>query len=274
MTSNKKERGSNQDTFFVQSIDRALNLVDTISKNGNTGMTLLEISSCVELPTSTVYRLLQNLLHWKYVSLDEKGKYFLGLAFLGLGRQVSEGASLVRIAKPYLDSLNEKSGETIYLSVFDEEQNNSLHIDKRSGRGSIQLIPTVGAHNEIYCSANGKALLYKSTGCEIRAILSKVEIVKKTKNTITDIDTIIEEILLCQKNGYAVDIEEGEYNVACIAAPVLENNGKVAAAVSISGLVPRIMPPQRFEILKGMLLDTTNSISKELGYNGDLNYNL
>lgn len=264
----KKEQEKNnntQDIFYVQSIDRALTLIDVISEQDNRGLTLVELSSITKLPTSTTYRLLNNLLRWDYVSLSDDGKYYLGLVFLKLGCQVSESLNLVNFCAPYLTDLNEKSGETIYLTIYDKVQNNGLYIDKRPGKGNIRLVSTVGAHNGVYCSASGKALLFSRTESEIRDILSKIEIVKKTNNTITDIDEITNEIIESKKRGYALDIEESEYNVACIAAPIIGRDGLVVAAVSISGLVSNIVSPRRFDELKNMLIETSEQISQQLG---------
>ena len=265
MKKEQKSKITSEDIFYVQSIDRALSLINIISAQNNRGLTLAELSSMADLPTSTVYRLLSNLLRWDYVALSDDGKYYLGLIFLKLGHQVSENLDLVKFCRPYLDRLNEKSGETIYLTIYDKTQNNGLYIDKRPGRGSIRLVSTVGAHNGFYCSASGKALLFDRTEDEIRSILSKIQIIKKTKNTMTDIDEIVNEILKSKARGYALDIEESEDDVGCIAAPIIGSDGSVVAAVSIAGLVSNIITPRRLDELKDMLLETTKQISRELG---------
>lgn len=267
MANIQDENNNTPKNFFVQSLDRALKIINLISDEGNKGMTLMEISSQVELPTSTVYRLLHNLLRWNYVSLNNEGQYYLGLAFLTLGNQVSEKLDLVNVARPFLTDLNEKCGETIYLSVFDEVHNSALYVDKRPGKGNIRLVSTIGNRNGVYCSATGKALLFCTAERDIRSILSKVDIVAKTRNTITDVDRIIHDIKESRKRGYAMDLEESEYNVACIAAPIISNDRTVVAAVSISGLVPNITHPIRFDEFKLMLLDTATRISQALGMN-------
>jgi DNA-binding IclR family transcriptional regulator len=123
----------------------------------------------------------------------------------------------------------------------------------------------VGAHNGVYCSASGKALLFDRTEDEIRSILSKIQIIKKTKNTMTDIDEIVNEIIKSKARGYALDIEESEDDVGCIAAPIIASDGSVVAAVSIAGLVSNIISPRRLDELKDMLLETTKQISLDLG---------
>jgi DNA-binding IclR family transcriptional regulator len=222
----------------------------------------------VGLHASTAYRLLQNLLKWNYVFLRQDGKYFLGYAFLMLGRQVQNGIDITGIAKPFLDKLSQESGETVYLAIFDRASNSSLYIDQRHSNGNIRLASTVGAHNGIYCSAIGKALMFRHSDDEIREILSNVELVAKTKNTITTVDDVVREINASRVRGYSIDMEESEYNLACIATPIYDYDGHVSAAVSLSGLVNNIIPPQRFEQHKDKLLRIGAAISRELGYKG------
>jgi len=264
MSQKPVEPEKQKDTFYVQSIDRALRLINIIAEEGNRGLTLMELSSIVGLSFSTVYRLLQNLLRWHYVSLHKDGKYFLGLSLFLLGSQVNEIMGLVNIAKPHLNNLNEQCGEIIYLATFDDTQNNVLYIDKRSGKGNIRLVSTVGTHNGIHCSANGKALMFNKSDEEIRNILLKTKITKKTNNTMTDIDQIIAHINDSKKRGYAIDIEESEYNVACLASPIMMKDGTIIAAISISGLVQTITPPLRFDELRKMLLETSKMIPRDL----------
>jgi len=82
---------------------------------------------------------------------------------------------------------------------------------------------------------------------------------------MTDIDEIVNEIIKSKARGYALDIEESEDDVGCIAAPIIASDGSVVAAVSIAGLVSNIISPRRLDELKDMLLETTKQISLDLG---------
>lgn len=94
-----------QGKFFIQSINRALTIVDAISKSKDRGLTLTEISERVDLHISTVYRILQNLIAWNYVKEDEDGGYILGFELITLGNAAKNNIGLQNLAHPYLIEL-------------------------------------------------------------------------------------------------------------------------------------------------------------------------
>lgn len=254
------------DKFFIQSINRALTIVNAISKSKDKGLTLTEISERVDLHISTVYRILQNLVAWDYVKEDEDGRYILGFELITLGNAAKNNIGLQNLAHQYLVELGNLSGETIYLSIFDEINNSVMYIDKIENKGNIRLAAGIGTRNRIHSTANGKVLVSGFTDEKIRNILKHTGMNANTSFTITDPERFLDEIKKVRERGYATDDFENEPGVKCVAAPIFDYRKKVIGSVSISGVVSSIIPESIEEKHITLLLNTTERISKELGY--------
>lgn len=252
------------DKFYVQSVHRALSIVDAISRNDNRKMNLSALSKKLQLHPSTVYRLLQNLIDLEYISEDSPGQYCLGMAFLKLGQQVHQSIDLVNIAKKHLLKLNEQTKETVYLAVWDKKANQILYIDKLNGLGNIHLVCSIGTRNLLHCTANGKALMADLDDKAILDVLSRTEMAAKTRFTITDPESFVRQVRSVSLHGYSQDREESEYNVACIAAPIRDYSSGIVASVSVSGMVSDIH--HHFQRFASLVMDTAKDISYDLGY--------
>jgi len=255
-----------QDKFFIQSINRALTIVDAISKSKDKGLTLTEISERVDLHISTVYRILQNLIAWNYVKEDEDGGYILGFELITLGNAAKNNIGLQNLAHPYLIELGNMTGETIYLAIFDEINNSVMYVDKIDNKGNIKLAAGIGTRNQIHSTANGKVLVSGFTDEKIKSMLEHTGMHANTPFTITDPEKFLNEIRLVRDRGYAIDNLENEAGVRCVAAPIYDYRKKVVGSVSISGVESNVTIEAIENKLKPMLLSTTGNISKELGY--------
>lgn len=254
------------DKFYVQSVHRALSIVDAISHNDIRQMSLSALSKKLQLHPSTVYRLIQNLIDLEYISEVSPGQYCLGMVFLKLGQQVHQGINLVSIAKKHLQKLNEQTKETVYLAVWDKKANQILYIDKLEGLGHIQLASFIGSRNRIHSTATGKALMADFDDKAILDVLSRTEMVAKTRFTITDPEKFVQAVHNVSLHGYGLDKEESEYNVACIAAPIRDYSSGIVASVSVSGMVNNITGQENFRRFISMVMDTAKDISYDLGY--------
>lgn len=255
-----------QGKFFIQSINRALTIVDAISKSKDRGLTLTEISERVDLHISTVYRILQNLIAWNYVKEDEDGGYILGFELITLGNAAKNNIGLQNLAHPYLIELGNMTGETIYLAVFDEVNISAMYVDKIDNKGNIKLAAGIGTRNQIHSTANGKVLVSGFTDEKIKSMLEHTGMNANTPLTITDPERFLNEIRNVRERGYAVDDLENEPGVRCVAAPIYDYRKKIVGSVSIAGVASVITIESIEEKYKPMLLKTTESISKELGY--------
>lgn len=252
--------------FYIQSIDRALSIIDIISKSEQTGITLSAISEKANLPLSTAYRILQNLIAWRYVKEDENGNYSLGFELITLGNIAENNITIKNIAHKYISELGDITKETIYLSVLDDIKNEIIYIDKIESKGNIKLAAGIGSRNPIHTTASGKILVSQMSDEKITELLKASGMERHTEATICDIDAFIEEIHRVRVQGYAIDNIENEPGVRCVAAPVFDYRRKIAGSVSLSGVISNITTETINEKYLPLVIDTAKKISKELGY--------
>jgi DNA-binding IclR family transcriptional regulator len=170
-------------------------------------------------------------------------------------------------ARPYLIHLSELVQEVIHLVVLDGDK--ALYIDKvdlHPKSSGLQMISRLGSRIDLYCCSVGKVLLAHMEAHEAESIISKTELTKATVNTITNPDRLIRHLAAIRKNGYAIDDEENEQGIRCVAAPITNGSGKVEAAISISGPTTRITMERIESDLKARVCQTANQISAKLGY--------
>jgi DNA-binding IclR family transcriptional regulator len=255
-----------EDKFYVQSVNRTLEIIQKISEANTHGLSITEISKAIDLPVSTVYRLIQNLLAWNYVYEKEDGHYTLGLRLLELGSIVQQNVQVRNIAKKYMEELNRITKETIYMAVLDDKANNLIYVEKLDSKRNVNLVAGVGTRNYIHSTANGKCVVSAFSDEKIIQILSKTGMPKLTEHTITDINKFLEEVHKVREQGYAVDDLENESSVRCVAAPIYDYRNSVVASISISGVSTYIDHEKMFGEYKDLVIEAAENISKELGY--------
>jgi IclR family KDG regulon transcriptional repressor len=267
-----RKKGESLDTndkgheFYVQSLNRAFQIIDKIGEADARGISITEISQGINLHVSTVYRLLQNLLAWNYVTENPKGNFTLGMKLLLLGSLVQKNIEVCSIARKYMEELNEATKETIYLAILDEQQKDILYIEKIPSRRNVALVSGIGSRNYIHATANGKCLISGFSDEKIRAILKEKGMPALTEHTITDIEVLLEEIHKVRELNYAVDNLENEDNVRCIASPIVDYRNYVVAAMSISGVATDIDIETLHFRYKELVIGAARQISAELGY--------
>ena len=229
---------------------------------------MTEISEKLGLYPSTTHRILDTLKHWGYVEQDfHTQKYQLGLKALELGMAKLHKMDLVREATPYLKELVKQCNETVHLGVLEEGE--VLYLAKKESSQTIRMISYVGKRAPLHCTALGKVLLTYLSTEERKKILGEKVLPRLTEKTITDKKELEKELGKVKKQGFALDREENEKDVCCIAAPIRNYQGEVIAALSISSPVFRIERNAQNN-LKDALLKTSEKISQRLGYNGKL----
>jgi IclR family KDG regulon transcriptional repressor len=254
---------------LVQSIERVAKILELVGQNSQ-GMGIRDLSSVLKLPKGTVHRLLSSLAYMGYIRQDAATKnYFLGFKLLELGNLVTTQLDIVKIAKPRLKNLAEKSGETVHMATL--ENNEIVYIDKletEQNTGSLKMASRVGSRNPAYSCAVGKMLLAFSPQDVLKRIIQETTFAKRTSNTITDPDQLMEHLKIVKNQGYAIDDEENELGIRCVAAPVLDADGKPVSAVSISGPAFRVTKRLVQDILKKEVKSAASEISHLLGFTG------
>ena len=162
-----------------------------------------------------------------------------------------------------LQELHKKTGETVHLVVLDK--GDAVFINKLDRYKSLVTYSAIGKRAPAYCLASGKVLLSYLPQDELESILRHKELRQFTKNTITDINFLKEQLSEIRKRGIAFDFEELEPGINCAAAPGRNYTGEVVAAVSISGRITNLTD-ERLKAFARELSEATHKISENMGY--------
>lgn len=247
----------------VQSAERIFQVMELLADQGEMG--LMEISVALNLHKSTVHRLLMSLIYMGYAKQDENTqKYMLSYKVVSMAGKILDRMDILLVAKPYLEKLSDISGEAVHL--VQREGNHILYIYKIEAKvGTIRMVSHVGMIHPMYCSGVGKAIMATLPEKEVRQIWNESIIEKKTDRTITDYNEMLKVLDGIKKCGYALDDEENEKGVRCIAACLRGYHNEVKYAFSISGPTSR-MTRERVEELSVDVKKIQSSLSRELGY--------
>lgn len=252
---------SKESSDAVRSVIRALSLLDILAQS-RTERPLCDIAQAAELPSSTVHRLLNNLVRLRYVTQNRvTANYALGENLILLGRKAEQQHDVRHLARPWLEKLAEETHETVNLTAMVGDSVVQLdHVDSPS---ILRVAWDSGQRFPLYCSASGKVFLAYSPKCD--QILETIERRPYTKRTIVDSEQLRAELDMVRQRGYAIDDAEREEGVRCVAAPNYDARGSVVAAISISGPSVRLSLSKLHE-LAGRVIKTAGAISASLGY--------
>lgn len=251
----------------VQTIDRVSFLLEVLAQ-APAGISLGELAARVRLPKGTAHRLLSSLAFFGFARQDpESKKYFLGYKVVELGQRVLNQLDLRRDARPFLMDLAEKTRETIHLVLLD--RNEILYLDRVEADEDLRVLRTgskIGTRTTAHSSAVGKVLLAHLPGGPLEEFLRQKGLPSKTPQTITNQTDFRRHLQRVREQGYAVDDEENEEGVRCVAAPIRNERGEVVAAISISGPSIRMTPKLIRESLSREVRTTALRISAKLGF--------
>jgi DNA-binding IclR family transcriptional regulator len=263
VSANKNLKPSN----LVQTIERASSILDILGQSSQ-GISIRELSTKLKLPKGTSHRLLSSLSYFGYVRQDPKTKhYFLGLKFVELGQILLSQLDLRKEAEPFLRDLAERTKETIHLVILD--RNEIVYIDKvetDQNPSGLKMASRIGLRNPAHSSAVGKMILANFSEEELQSFFKEKSLLRRTENTITDPIQLREHLKSVRKQGYAVDDEENEKGIRCVAAPIYNETGKTVAAISITAPAFRVTKKSIQETLKKEVMETALRISERLGY--------
>ncbi len=228
-----------RDVTMVQSVDRALSLLLKIADHPEAKFGLGELSEFLDIDKSSVFRLLTTLAGYGLVRQD-KGKkgYLLGFGIYSLAAALREQMKITDLASPYLKRLALNTQENAHLAV--RSGTRAVFIDRERATKTIAANTNIGDSEDLYCTAVGKCLICDLDEERLMALLSGVELTKYTERTITDPAALARELAKVREGGYAIDQEEYEAHVVCLAAPLYNFEGRVEAAIGVSGPRERV----------------------------------
>ena len=259
----KPKQGNPNERYHIRAVERALFLLKTFLNN-ESELGAGEISKRIELDPSTTFRMLVTLEEHGFVKQDPAtGKYRLGVICLELGSQFLKSNNLRDAAVNVMQNLRDQFGETVHLGVLDGDQ--IVYLEKLPGLHAIGLMSSrVGGHAPAHATAIGKAMLANLSEAEIRARL-RGKLQRCTEATITDWKELVKEFARIRANGYALDNQEFEMGVKCVAVPLFSHKG-VAAGLSISAPAQRMDEHIQKRALIEQLKKATTQVSIEIGW--------
>lgn len=244
----------------IQVADKIFAVIELLAGQGALG--LLDISRQLDLNKTTVHRILNSLIYLDYVQQDPASlKYRLSFKLCDLSSRILNRLDIVSLVRPYLAELVERTGETVHF--VQQSGTHAVYIDKlEATANSIRLVSQLGRMIPLYCSGVGKALLADLPEARVAALWQDSEITARTAQTITDYDRFRQELQTVRRRGYALDNEENEAGIRCLAASLGTPKRESPYAFSISAPLYR-MDDERIQTLAEQVLATKQRILRE-----------
>ena len=245
----------------VQSVDRALTILELLARDGEAGVT--EIAADLGVHKSTAFRLLATLEVHRLVEQDgERGRYRLGVGNLRLAGATTARLDLVTEARPVCRQLAADTGETVNIAVRSETS--ALYLDQVvAGSSAVQSHNWVGQHIPLHATSNGKVLLSELSDTELKEAVRGLP--RVTDRTVTSRAKLKGDLQQVREQGYAVVVDELEVGLTAAAAPIRSAHGDVIASISLSGPTYRL-GEEKLEEVVPMLVAAATEISHRLGW--------
>jgi IclR family transcriptional regulator, KDG regulon repressor len=254
----------------LSSVANAMRLTKAFSE-AEYEMGISALAARLGLAKSTVHRLATTLVEYDMLEQNrETGKYRLGLALFELGTLVRRKMDAASASHTEITALAESTGETVQLALLDHLS--VLYIRIRESKQAVRMSSSLGSRAPAHCTSVGKALLAHQPA-ELVAQVVENGLKRYTMNTITDPAVLKEELASVRARGYAVDDEEIEVGLRCVAAPIRDHSGHVVAAISVAAPVQRMTKKNIQSTIPGVVA-AAEAISRRLGYMPSLSLSL
>ncbi len=258
----ERPRKPKQRRMRLSSVANAIRLTKAFSEHEHE-MGISSLAARLGLAKSTVHRLATTLVEYDILEQNrETGKYRLGLALFELGALVRRKMDAVSESRQQMSALLETTGETVQLAVLDHLS--VLYIRILESRQAVRMSSTPGSRAPAHCTSVGKALLAYQPPEAVKQVVDS-GLKRYTANTIVEPDTLLQELALVRSRGYAIDDEESEMGLRCVAAPIRNHAGQVAAAICVSAPVQR-MTKKNLQTTVPIVVSAAEAISRRLGY--------
>jgi len=246
----------------VQSVDRALYVLELLARRGEAGVT--ELASDIGVHKSTVSRLLAALEDRELVEQAfERGKYRLGFGILRLANAVSGRLDVTRQGREVCERLALEVGETVNIAVLRSEY--AVNVDQARGPSAVSTHNWVGELTPLHATSSGKVLLAFMSADARRDLLAVAGLRRFTEHTITSVERLEAQLQDVSRNGYVVSLEELEQGLNAVAAPIRDHLGGVIAALSVSGPAYRLTV-ERVQEIAPMVVSAADDVSRRMGY--------
>lgn len=245
-----------------RSVRRALEILEFLLQQGEPA-TVGAIVSALRIPKSTAYELVRTLSEAGYLEPAGRGAgLFLGRKLFELGMAYRSQVDLLRDGSQIVEELRDTTGETVQLSVLENDM--MLVLLKEEGSRSIRIISRVGSRVPINWAAAGRLLVSDLDDATLAALLKRTVRQSPTGRSLTDVPKLIQQIRKFRKQGYATELNETNEHAGCVAAPVIDGSGRCVAAISIVAPEHRLGKQNRDELI-ARVREAATKLSGRLG---------
>lgn len=245
----------------VQSVDRALSILDLLAQRGEVGVT--ELAMELDVHKSTAFRLVTALERRQLVEqVGDRGKYRLGLGILRLAAATTGRLDVTRESQPVAARLAAELGETVNIAILDEHS--AINVLQEFGTAAIGSRNWIGRRTPLHATSSGKVLLAHG-GPALREAVLAAGLERHTPRTVTDPALLRRQLDAATEQGWAGTDEELEEGLTAVAAPILDGAGRVIAAISVSGPSYRLRATS-FPEVAGRLVAGAREISTRMGH--------
>lgn len=259
-----EHRRKDKSVYVVQSVVRALDILEAFNYNRE-ALGVTELSHKLNLHKNNVFRLLATLEVRGYIEQDRKsGNYRLGIKTFEVANVFLHHLGMRRQARPILEELVNRCDETAYLAVTDGPE--VVYVLMHETSQTVRIASRLGQRLPAYCTASGKVQLAYESADRLGQLFREHPFRKYTDHTIDSLDSLLEHLQEVARLGFAVDNEELEYGVRCVAAPVRDYSHRVVAGVGLSGPVSRFSLERIEKALVPLVEGAATKVSRRLGY--------
>ncbi|OZV81700.1 IclR family transcriptional regulator [Micromonospora echinospora] len=255
--------------YLVRSVSRAAEVLEALAAaTPGHGLSVTDVARACGLSKSAAFATLHTLCQHGLAADDGEGmnrRYRLGMALARLGVRAQEQLSLRDIARPVLAALTRQTGLSSRLAVPEGEH--AVVIDQVSNGERIQIELRMGTRELPHCTGLGKALLAEMSAPQVRELIDRVGLPRRTDHTIVDLDSLLAHLDDVRQAGYALDDEEDAEGVFCIGSALRDHTGACSGAISVTGLKLGL-PSWRYQELGRQVRQAAEEISARLGYAG------
>lgn len=246
----------------VQSVDRAVNILEILARAGEAGVT--DLARELGVHKSTAFRLVAALERRDLVEqIQGRGKYRLGTGILRLAAATTSRLDLVQESRAVSRQLAQRTGETVNIAVLSDGA--ALYMDQVAGSSALQPHNWVGQRIPLHATSNGKVLLSSLEPAEMARQLPPLR--TYTANTISTLQGLTREVDDVRRKGFAIAIDELEIGLTAVAAPIRNSHGEVLASMSVSGPTFRLDARRVPQIAEAVML-AADEVSQRLGWRG------
>jgi len=257
----KKEKSE----YMIQAVSHALDLLEQFHSDEVNELGVTELSKRLKLHKNNVFRLLATLEFRGYIEQNKMSEnYRLGLKSLELGQTFIKKMGLLHQAKPVLDSLVEACNETSYVAIFKDGY--IVYLDVVETHLTVRVVSRVGTRLPAHCTAAGKVHMAFMSEEELLSVLPAKELLPHTPHSITDREVFKKELQKVAEQGFALDNEELDLGVRCVAAPIRDYTRRIVGALSLSGPSTRFSDERLNQELTPLVVRAAEELSTRLGF--------